>query len=354
MKSILFKVLSAGFTGALIVLVLLWFRNNVKEYGDALSATITSLTPLETGYVIAAAFGIMTLSAMAMRTPLNGISTGKAFICQQGSSAVSNVIPGPSGTAMRFAMLHSWGVGVEDFTRGTVAVSIWNNVAMISMPGIAFLVLAFSGDSTYDSSRLVVLSLVAVVVSVVALALVAGVLRSEALARWLGKVTAIVANPVLRLFRKPRRDDLPEQAAELRQRTVDVVHARKARLTAITLGSYWLNGLLLVTCMWFAGVPVSALPLVVGLALYSIGRIGTIIQITPGGVGVVEVVYAAVYMTVVPAEYDSNVVAGILLYRLLTYVGPILVGAVCYLIWRWIRRGEIKAEQDEVAAPAGA
>src|SRR6478735_1815905 len=341
-KSILWKVISAGFSGALIVLILVWFRDQLDEYGDEVKEAIQGLGPVEIAFGLGCGFALMTFSAMAMRTPLTGIGVSKAFIAQQSSTAISNVIPGPSGTAARFAVLHSWKVSVEDFTRGTVAVSIWSNVCMISMPGIAFTILAINGATGKASATLVGLAALAVVASIVSIGACVWALRSEWFARWLGTATQWLCNPFRRLVRKPPFHDLDDAAGELRNRTVEVLAAKKLRLTVITVSAYWLNGALLTACMWAGGVPYAELPFIVGIALYSIGRIGTIIQVTPGGVGVVEFVYSAVYLTVVPDEYEANVVTGVLLYRLLTYLLPILVGSVTYYLWRLIRRRELK------------
>jgi hypothetical protein len=224
-KSILFKVFSAGFSGALIVLLATWFRDQLDEYGDEIHDAITSLSPFQEVGLVALGFVLMSFSAMAMRTPLTGISTAKAFIAQQSSTAISNVIPGPSGTAARFAVLHSWGVSVEDFTRGTVAVSIWSNVCMISMPGIAFVILAVTGDTTQSSTTLIVMAVVAVVVSVIALVVVVWALRSEWFCRWLGRSTEWLVNPLRRLVRREPYTGLEEAAAHLSDRTDTVQQA---------------------------------------------------------------------------------------------------------------------------------
>jgi uncharacterized protein (TIRG00374 family) len=355
LQSLLYKVASAAFTGGLIVLLVVWFRDQFDEYGASISDAISDLNAFEIVVLVIAGLVIMVLNGMAMRTPLNGISTRQAFIAQQSSTAISNVIPGPSGTAARFAILHSWKVGVEDFTRGTVAVSIWNNVIMISMPGLAFLVLAITGDSSTSGGSLLLFAAIALTVSVVTVAVVTAGLRSEKFARWLGRVAQAVVNPPLRLLRRTPIQDLDEACAELRLRTMTVLAERKARLTTITLSAYWLNGVLLVVCLWLSGVPESELMLITGLALYSVGRVATMIQITPGGVGVVEVVYSAVFMTVVPEQYDAQVVTGVIIYRLLTYALPILVGGFTYVAWRRMRHDEIEEAEEEaessVAAP---
>jgi uncharacterized membrane protein YbhN (UPF0104 family) len=86
--------------------------------------------------------------------------------------------------------------------------------------------------------------------------------------------------------------------------------------------------------------------------LYSVGRISTVVNITPGGVGVAEVAYTAVYVTVLGSSSHDSVVAGVLVYRGLTYVLPMLSGAVCYVLWRVLRRRELREPTVGTGAPA--
>ena len=340
-QSLLFKVLSAAFTGALLVLIFFYLVPQLSSYssvGDALK----SMSTVEIAFLLAGGFLIMGLNAAAMMTPIHSLTFGRAFVAQQASTAVSNVIPGPSGTAARFAILHSWKVNVEDFTRATFAVSVWSNATMISMPGVAFLVLALMEGSTYNGKNLYALAAVAMLVTIVVVILVAELLRSVRFTRFLGRLTQALANPFRRLFRRAPVVGLEDQAELLRERTIEVIRDRGGRLTAITIGNYWFNGLLLVVSMWFVGIPVSDLPLILGLALYSVGRLSTIIQVTPGGVGVVEVAYTAVFVAALGESFHDEIVTGVLVYRLMTYLLPIVVGGFCYVIWRRMRAHERK------------
>jgi uncharacterized membrane protein YbhN (UPF0104 family) len=85
-----------------------------------------------------------------------------------------------------------------------------------------------------------------------------------------------------------------------------------------------------------------------GLFVYSVGRAVTIVPITPGGVGVVELVYTAAYVAVLGEESHDAVLAGVLVYRALTYALPLVTGAIAYLAWRIMRVKEI----HDVAAAA--
>jgi uncharacterized protein (TIRG00374 family) len=67
-------------------------------------------------------------------------------------------------------------------------------------------------------------------------------------------------------------------------------------------------------------------------AVFAFARFVTAIPLTPGGVGVVEL--ALIGGLTQTGGADADVVAAVLLFRLLTYVLPIVVGAFTYVYWR--------------------
>ena len=93
------------------------------------------MSPAVVVLLFVCAFGIRLLSAADKIVVIPNLSLKRSYIANDTSSAVSNVIPGPSGTAARFAVLHSWGVSVLDFTRSTFLTGLLSNVAMIAFPG---------------------------------------------------------------------------------------------------------------------------------------------------------------------------------------------------------------------------
>jgi putative heme transporter len=119
-----------------------------------------------------------------------------------------------------------------------------------------------------------------------------------------------------------------------------VLRDHGSALLACIVGGYVINGFLLVLCIWACGVSWDEMPLTLGILLYTIGRISTVVSITPGGVGVVEIAYSTVYIAVLGDSAHKAVVAGVLLYRALTYLLPIVTGAAAYLAWRLMRRHE--------------
>jgi uncharacterized protein (TIRG00374 family) len=344
------KVAVGTLTGALFALIFLKIIPQLASYTDIWDE-VRAAPNWEIWSLLVIGVIIMCLSTAMMVLPIRGIGAGRAFITQQGSQAISNTIPGPSGTGMRFIMLRSYGVDVEDFSRGMVAVSIWNNVCMLSMPGVAVLLLVLLGDGGDESSTLVGWAIFAVVVSVGLILGVIALLRSIPFARWVGRFGERLTNLFLRVIRKPQVSGWEAACVTLRANTVVVLKARGGRLTVLTLTNYWLNGILLILCLRLVGIDSEILPWSTALATYTVGRLSTVIQVTPGGVGVVEVAYTAAFVAVTAPQYQDAITAGVLIYRGFTYLMPIIVGAFCYLAWRFDKGRGVAVTHGPLDAP---
>jgi uncharacterized protein (TIRG00374 family) len=80
------------------------------------------------------------------------------------------------------------------------------------------------------------------------------------------------------------------------------------------------------------GVDSSQVTWVEALASWSLVRLLTAVPITPGGLGVVELGLSAALVGF--GGSNDEVVAAVLLYRALTFLPPIALGAILGLTWR--------------------
>jgi putative heme transporter len=344
-------VLSAFLSGALLVALFLFIIPQIGSLEDVWTS-ITSMSWETVALLLVAALAIRGLLAAAYPPLIPGLSFFKSLIARESSSAVSNVIPGPSGTATQYVVLRSWGVSTERFAGATVGVSVITDALVFAAPGLFFVLWVLLGmPAETGTHNLWVVGSIALVVTAVTLALVIGIARSEPLARLVGRVGQRCVNPFRRLFGKPRITTWPDQASRIRADTLQQVRGNATVLSVCIGGGYLLNGLLLVACLWACGVEKALMPMSMGLFLYAVGRLATIVPITPGAIGVAEVAYTAVYMTVLGDEDQSAVVAGVLVYRALTYALPLVTGAIAYVIWRVMRHKEIKELARADATP---
>jgi len=72
--------------------------------------------------------------------------------------------------------------------------------------------------------------------------------------------------------------------------------------------------------------------------------------VTPGGVGVVELGYAAVLTIGLDDITSAQVVAAILVFRAVTYLLPIPLGLISYVIWRVNKSWKMSEEQRAALA----
>jgi uncharacterized membrane protein YbhN (UPF0104 family) len=339
--SVLMKVLSAFLSGGLLVLLFLVIIPALGSL-DGVWDSISSMSVATFLVLLLAALLIRVLLAAAYPPLIPGLSFVRSLIARESSSAVSNVIPGPSGTATQYVVLRSWGVSTERFAGATVSVSVITDALVFAAPGLLFLLwVALGRPAEQGSEHVWLIGLITLVITMVTVVLVVAVARSERLAALLGRIGQRCVNPVRRALGKDPVTTWPERAIDLRTVTLGQVEGNARILGVCIGGGYLLNGLLLVGSLWACGVEEAVMPVSLGLFLYSIGRALTIVPITPGAVGVAEVVYTAVYVAVLGESSQNTVLAGVLVYRALTWGLPLVTGAFSYVAWRIMRHREI-------------
>jgi len=107
----------------------------------------------------------------------------------------------------------------------------------------------------------------------------------------------------------------------------------------------WLVLLLSLRHVGISEQEVSALQ---SLAVFAFGRLLGAIPITPGGLGVIELGYIG--GLVAAGGNEAQVVAAVLLFRMLTYGIQIPIGGFTYVIWRLKRSWRQEAGELEVEA----
>ena len=100
------------------------------------------------------------------------------------------------------------------------------------------------------------------------------------------------------------------------------------------------------------GLGTDELPVGSIAVVYTLVRLLTIVNVTPGGVGVVEALYVSGFLAVTGGSDESQIVAGVILFRGLTYAGPIVLGVIALLVWRLRRAWRVAAKPEPVSEAA--
>jgi putative heme transporter len=260
-----------------------------------------------------------------------GLTLGQAAVLTQSTTAVSNAIPagGAIAVGLTYTMLSSWGFSRSRSTLMVVVTGIWNNFVKLGMPIFALAILALQGQPGTGRMLAAVLGLVALVGAIAVFALV---LWREEFAARTGIAAGRLASALLRMVRRPPVSGWDDAVTKWRGRVIGLVRHRWLALTASTLVSHLSLYAILLTALRAAGVADRQVGWAEVLAVFAFARLVTAIPITPGGVGVVELALIA-GLTQAGGD-DAAVVAAVLVYRVLTYLLPIVVGAGTYVYWR--------------------
>jgi putative heme transporter len=260
-----------------------------------------------------------------------GLRFAQAFVLTQSTAGVANAVPAGAAVAvgLTYRMLSSWGFSKSRGTLSVVVSGIWNNFVKLGMPVLALALLALHGAPGAGRTVAAVSGLGVLVAAVVVFALI---LRSAEFARRAGIVAGRWASALLRLVRRGPVHGWDLAVTKWRGRVVGLVRHRWLALTVSTLVSHVSLYAVLLVALRLIGVSEDQAGWAEVLATFAFARLVTAIPITPGGVGVVEL---ALIAGLTQAGGDAvRVVAAVLLYRLLTYVVPIVVGVGTYLFWR--------------------
>jgi len=329
------------FALALVIGVFAFVLPRVADYGEVWDA-LSALSPgalaalAVTAIVNLATFGPPWMAA------LPGLSFMHALVLSQASTAAASVLPGGDavGIAISYSMLRRWGFTVEQVTVGSAATTVWNVFANVIFAVAAVVLLATAGES---HPLLTTLALVGSVAVGVAIVLFAIALNDDDNARLVGGLAERAWNVVARLARRRQAGGWGERLVGFRREAIDLLRRRWLALTAATLAGHLTVFLVLLVALRSVGVTSAQISFAEVFAAWALVRIITTLPLTPGGLGVVELGLTGGLVTF--GGNHAKVVAGVLLYRVLTYVPPIAIGGICLLVWR--RLGAVRAAEPE-------
>jgi uncharacterized protein (TIRG00374 family) len=343
------RVVQALISLAIVAGIFLGVMPLIADYGDVFD-TIRAMTSLEIGSLVA--FGLWNLVTywFVLIAALPGLRLREAAVVNQASTAVSNTLPGGGviGVGVSIAMLTSWGFTVPSIGRSAVVTGIWNNFVKLGMPVLALALLALDGELT---PARVTAAAIGIIVLVAAVVLFGLLLRSDRLARAIGQGVGNVVNWGRKLFRREPMEGWGERSSAFRTDTIGLLRHRWLWLTVATLLSHISLYLVLLIALRHVGVSQEELSWITVLAAFAFVRLISALPVTPGGVGVVELGYAAVLTIGLDDITSAQVVAAILVFRAVTYLLPIPLGLISYVIWRVNKSW--KMSEDQRAALAG-
>jgi uncharacterized protein (TIRG00374 family) len=352
-----FRIAEIAVSLVIVVGIFAFAIPKIASYGSVWDA-VRSMTWREISSLVAVSVINIVTYWPQMVASMPGLTLAQAAVNNQSSTSVANTLPGGGfvATGVSYAMYRSWGFTNTQIGLTTLITALWNSFVKLGMPVIALAALAITGRT---NAALIIPTVIGIGVLVIAIGLFAGMLWKNSMARAIGGGLGKVATRVRKVFHKPEVH-WGDAAARFRKQTIGLVSQRWPALTISSLVSHFALYFVLLLALRHVGVSEQEVSWAQVLGVFAFVRLISLVPLTPGGLGLVELGYiGGLYVAGrshadVPLDvFKAQIAAAVLVFRTLTFVFQIPLGAVTYVIWQR-KMSWRKPVPHEAAVPAAA
>lgn len=285
------------------------------------------------------------LNALPLALFIRGLSLSRAVINDLAAHLLAVVAPPPSDLVMRVGMFRSWGIDSSRAIAGATMNALAFYVNRFAAPVVGFALFAVV-EARWDHWLIAIGSgLISVAIAVV----VAFIIRADRFATALGERAG-------RLARRVKGSVDPESWASatsrFRTHMVDTFRRGFPRallgLTAMVL----VDATILVIAIRFVGVEASDVSALVIIATFFVAYPLTLFPLM--GLGILDAVLLGAFVNAGGLAIEPDLVAGLVVWRVVTILGPIVLGAGAMAWWRrspYGQRGFAGPEEDPASSP---
>jgi len=262
-----------------------------------------------------------------------GLGLWRGFQNDLTANLVGTVAPPPGDVLVRVSMFRSWGISPVDGMPGVTLNSLAFYVIRFGIPIVGVLLL-IGEDLSATQIWLSVLSLAFAAVIVVTLILVA---RGERVARLVGRRAALVA---VRFREGVDADTWAEAVTDFRERmSTRLVRGLPPSLVALA-AMVVTDGVIVLVSLRLVGVGSSALPLALVLGSFFVAYPLTSLPLA--GLGVLDAALVVAFTESAGVAAEPEIVAALVVWRVVTLIGTLVLGALMFGWWHWrTRRGKL-------------
>jgi putative heme transporter len=333
-------VLRVGLVVAVMVVIFVVILPRYVDYQDVIAA-LQGVT-LEQ-FLVVSIFGllawVLTGAVFTMLIPGLGILRGlQSYLILTGIGA--SIPLGPWNMAVLWVVIRGWGLPTAATTGGILLYGIFDQLSRFGLMFFAGLLLIVSEGArrgvSVETGLIVGFLFVGGLLFVglgVGLILV---VRSEPLARKLGRFFERLAGLVLRRIGRPV-PDIEGALVRFRVTLGDTVQSRGLGAFAVAMTSKLAWALLMIISMRAVGVSADVLPDSIIVATVAAVFVITVLPISPGGAGVPELLYISLFTTYTGGKDADLISAGVMLFRGFQWLLPI---PLAWLLLGISRRGK--------------
>jgi putative heme transporter len=332
--SLLKRLVMIAMTLAIVGVVFFYLLPKFASYKSVFQA-MSELSLWQLGLLLAVAIFNLVCAWSMNQAALPGMKTWQAAQLTLSQNMIASSLPMGAAFSVGFGyqIIHSYGFDVSEYSMMLSVSGIWNTFAKLALPVVALLVLVVTGDA---KAGMAWLTLIGMVCLVAAIGIFALILWKPSLARRLGDLAGRGVSRVLRFIHRGPVTTWGEGLERFRDQTVIVAKSRWLVLTIIAIIYQLSTFMVYLLAIRFSGVPASGehgVSLAITFGVFAFTRLISAIPITPGAVGIAEASYTS--LMVAAGGSQPEVVAGVLLFRALTWLMPIALGLPAYASW-WV------------------
>jgi uncharacterized membrane protein YbhN (UPF0104 family) len=258
------------------------------------------------------------------------------------ANLMGTIAPPPGDVVVRISMFKSWGISAVDGMPGVTLNTLVFYVIRFSVPVLGLI--ALTGVEL--ASAHIWLALLSALVAVLMITGLVLVSRGERLARLIGKKTGEAVSR----FREGVDSDAWADAVGNFRATMSTRLMGGLPLSLLSLAAMVIvDGCILLPALRLVGVNSSMLPILVVLGTFLVAYPLTALPLA--GLGVLDAALIVAFTEVAGAAAEPEIVAALVVWRVVTLLGALLLGVGTLSWWRWeLSSGRL----HPVDAPAGA
>jgi uncharacterized membrane protein YbhN (UPF0104 family) len=322
------KKMLIGIVGTFVVLIVVfWFIFTFVIDPQVVVDAFLSLEIWQLGVLGLMAAATYVLLGFSFKNTLGDLGIKDATLGMIASLAVKGSIPGPMDTAFRFRLAVAYEYSIEESTLSAATLKALDWIARLLMIPIAIGILMVSGQGIDGLEWLAVFGLI---ISVVGIALMVGIVRSERIARWAGEKLQSVVDWAAKRFHREAPPDLTERVMGLREMGNNLVNQTGLLGLGLQIVTQAAWASILTLAMYFVGVDFDVLPVSVVWAAVAL------VYMLPIGPGFIEIAYIAIFGLAI--GFDDPMLglaaAGVMIFRIFQWLIPIPIGYGLILYWQ--------------------
>lgn len=345
------RIARATVTLLVLVLVFGFVLPQLADY-RVIADYIQGIEPFEWLLLAVFAGWFLVAYVFVFMATLPSLRFKEGFVVQTTATAINNSLPAGGAIALpiTYSQFLSWGFTPGAVTAGLLTAGVWDQLARQALPVLAVAVIALLGEAVW---WMWLVSIVGVISVGIWIGVLTVILRSESAAVGFGRWLTRLVNWFMK---KLRRDavDMVKATLQFRNNVLHVAEQRWKAITAATVANHASMAALFVVSLRAVGVSADDVSTAWVVLAFALGRLLVMIPVSPGGLGLVDLGFLGLLTLGWGTGANADVIsAGVLLYRGLSYLPPIVAGLGSFVFWRfnrsWRRDWQIE-RRGEVAA----